>query len=329
MRVNNQVPTVGIVFIGRNEGERLKNCVRSIAADRFPAVYVDSGSSDGSVEFCRSAGITIVALDLTKPFTAARARNEGFLQLIKQHPDIRYVQFIDGDCQLDSGWMARAQHFLDENLRYAAVCGRRRELSPDASIYNKLCDIEWNTPHGTTESCGGDVLMRVDAFKQVGGFNAQLIAGEEPELCYRLRAKGWQIMRLDAEMTLHDAQMHKFASWWRRSKRAGYACANAVFLHGRSEERFFVRPLARILFWGCAFPLAILLASFAHPFALLLVLAYPLQMLRLVFKGPENLRTNIYWAFFLVLGKFSEFTGVLQCIYDQFSKRTAVLIEYK
>lgn len=329
MSEKNQLPAVGIVFIGRNEGERLKNCVRSIGVDRFPAVYVDSGSADGSVEFCRAAGISIVALDLAKPFTAARARNEGFRQLIDQHPHIRYVQFIDGDCQLDAGWIARALKFLDENNSYAAVCGRRRELSPQASIYNKLCDIEWNTPQGITDSCGGDVLMRVEAFMQVGGFNAQLIAGEEPELCYRLRANAWKIMRLDAEMTLHDAQMHKFASWWRRSKRAGYACANAVFLHGRSEERFFVRPLARILFWGWFFPLAIVFASFVHPLSLILLLAYPLQMLRLVFKGPENLRTNMYWAFFLVVGKFSEFTGVIQCIYDQCFKRTAVLIEYK
>lgn len=329
MTVINNVFSVGVVFIGRNEGERLKKCVRSIYLDHYPAVYVDSGSSDDSVEFCQRAGANVVALDLAKPFTAARARNEGFQQLIGLYPNIKYVQFIDGDCQLDAGWIATAQKFLDGNPDYAAVCGRRQELHPNHSIYNKLCDIEWNTTHGNTQSCGGDVLMRVDAFLQIDGFNSQLIAGEEPELCYRLRANGWKIMRLHADMTTHDAQMHKFMSWWRRSKRAGYACANAVFLHGRSAERFFVRPLTRILFWGFAFPLTALLMSLVYPVFLILYLAYPLQMIRLSLKGSDNLYTNISWAFFLTLGKFSEFTGVLQYLYDRCLKKKAVLIEYK
>ena len=99
--------TVGVVLIGRNEGLRLQASIASVLQEaehsnlHLEVVYVDSGSTDGSVAFARSKGLTVVQLDMSIPFTAARARNEGFAALNAgaQAPD--YVQFIDGDCQLE------------------------------------------------------------------------------------------------------------------------------------------------------------------------------------------------------------------------------------
>src|SRR5512139_2136631 len=187
---------VGVVIIGRNEGERLVRCLRSLASEQNQLVYVDSGSTDDSVNTARSRGADVVALDMTVPFTAARARNEGFKRMRKLYPQAEYVQFLDGDCELSPAWLEKAASFLDLNLSVAAVCGRRRERWPERTVYNMLCDIEWDTPIGEAKACGGDVLMRVDAFEEVHGFRPDLIAGEEPELCVRLRASGWKIWRL-------------------------------------------------------------------------------------------------------------------------------------
>src|SRR5437016_4542387 len=125
----------GAVVIGRNEGERLHRCLRSLAAAAV-VVYVDSGSTDASVQDARARGAEVAELDTDTPFTAARARNAGFRRLREMAPDILYVQFVDGDCEMDQGWPQKALSFLASNETVAAVCGRRREQYPEKSIYN-------------------------------------------------------------------------------------------------------------------------------------------------------------------------------------------------
>ncbi|MEM8875462.1 MAG: glycosyltransferase family 2 protein [Planctomycetota bacterium] len=219
--------SVAVIAIGRNEGERLRACLTSAVRDADTVVYVDSGSTDGSVALARELGCRVVELDLSKPFTAARARNEGAAAA----GEVEYLQFVDGDCEIVEGWIGKAVAFLEANPQASVVCGRRRERYPDATKWNKLCDMEWDTPIGKAEACGGDAMIRRSAFEQVGGYNPAVIAGEEPEMCVRLRAAGHEIHRIDEEMTLHDAAMTKFSQWWKRNVRAGHAFAEGYDRH--------------------------------------------------------------------------------------------------
>lgn len=313
---------IAVVLIGRNEGARLVAALRSIPSDVASIVYVDSGSTDGSVAAAEAAGALVVRLDMERPFTAARARNEGLAALSASPPEL--IQFIDGDCTLDPTWIGTARAFLAANPRAAAVCGRRRERYPDASIYNWLCDQEWDTAVGRTKSCGGDVMMRYQAFAAVRGFDPSLIAGEEPELCVRLRAAGWEIWRLDAEMTLHDAAMTRFAQWWKRTRRSGHAYAEGAALHGRPPERHCVRETRSAIAWGLGLPLVSALgAVFISPWALVLLLAWPLQLLRL------SLRLGLTRAAFLVLGKIPEALGIVEYWWGRLTGKRRGLIEYK
>lgn len=248
-----KLPGVGVIAIGRNEGERLRLCLESVVGRVAQVVYVDSGSTDGSVELAESLGVEVVALDLSIPFTAARARNEGFARLQALLPDVQYVQMIDGDCEVVDGWLETAVAALDANPKRAVVCGRRRERFPDATIYNRLTDMEWGTPIGIARSCGGDALFRAAALREVGGYNPAVIAGEEPEMCVRLRQAGWTIERLDAEMTLHDAAMTKFSQWWKRNVRAGHAYAQGAAMHGKTDGHN-VKQVKSILVWGAFIP---------------------------------------------------------------------------
>lgn len=322
--------TVGAVAIGRNEGARLVLCLKSLLAQQAGrVVYVDSGSTDGSVEAAKALGAEVVLLDTKQPFTAARARNAGFAALMEGDDTGRaapaFVQFVDGDCELAPGWLQAAHDFLQSKPDIAAVCGRRRERFPEASIYNRLIDSEWDTPIGQAKACGGDALMRSAALQAVGGFNPALIAGEEPELCVRLRQAGWKIWRLEAEMTRHDAAINRFGQWWRRAKRAGHAYAEGAALHGAPPERHKVSETRRALLWGAALPFAAALAAVAiSPWALLMLLAWPLQVLRLSLAGrwPGE-------ALFLTLAKLPEAQGVLSYWLGRLRGRRAGLIEYK
>lgn len=323
-------PPIGVVIIGRNEGERLRCCLRSVNPDANAIVYVDSGSSDGSVPMARSMGVEVVELDMSAPFTAARARNEGFARLCAVLPECAYVQFVDGDCEIVAGWMEKAQLFLDAHPDYAVVCGRRRERFPERSIYNLLCDIEWDTPVGEAKACGGDALIRVEAFANASGYRPDLIAGEEPELCVRLRAAGWKIWRLGEEMTLHDAAMTRFSQWWTRTMRGGHAYAEGAHIHGAPPERHWVRESRRAWFWGVGIPLATGgVCAFAGAWGLLIFLVYPAQVLRLSARGRRPLGENWIHAVFLVLSKFPEAVGQGKFLLRKYFGGKTRLIEYK
>jgi glycosyltransferase involved in cell wall biosynthesis len=319
----------GAIAIGRNEGERLKLCLQSLSA-ATTTVYVDSGSTDGSAEWARAHGAQVVELDLQNPFTAARARNAGFKHLRNVAADLEYVQFVDGDCEINRDWPQTALAFLDARPELAAVVGRRRERYPERSVYNWLCDQEWAGAAGEVREFGGDVMMRVRALESVGGYRDDLIAGEEPELCVRLRAAGWRVWRLDAEMTLHDAAMMQFGQWWKRAARAGYAYAQGAFLHGAPPERHWVWESRRAWLWGVWMPLAFLAASVAFwPWGLVLWLVYPLQALRQTLRNRGSLAERASLALFQMLARFPEGVGQLRFLSDRLSGRQARIIEYK
>jgi len=312
---------LAIVIIGRNEGARFLACLEALPEGVGQVIYVDSGSTDGSIEAAREFGAEVVDLDRDQPFTAARARNAGIARI----EGAEMVQFLDGDCALREGWIEAALARLDADDGLAVVCGRRRERFPEASVFNRLCDVEWDTPVGPALACGGDAMMRVEALRGVDGYNGDLIAGEEPELCVRLRAAGWRVERVDAEMTWHDAGMTRFGQWWKRTKRAGHAFAEGAALHGAPPERHWVRETRRALLWGAVLPLVILGGLLASPWlALLLALAYPVQVVRLGLRDGDWAR-----AVFAVLGKFAEAQGALGYYLSRLRGRKRGLVEYK
>ncbi|MGP0087123.1 MAG: glycosyltransferase [Steroidobacteraceae bacterium] len=324
------IARVGVVAIGRNEGDRLDDCLRSLLGRGMPVVYVDSGSTDGSALSARQAGCDVVELDAQTHFTAARARNEGYKRIRELAGNLLYIQFVDGDCEVVTGWIDQAVAFLDAHRDVAVVYGRRRERNPTRSIYNKLCNIEWDTPIGEAKACGGDALMRTDAFEQVHGFRGDVIAAEDTELCVRLRAAGWRIWRLEAEMTVHDAAMTRIDQWWRRALRCGYAFAQVAYLHGSTPERQFVWESRRAWLWGFCVPVACLLVGLTlGPWGWAAWLIYPLQMLRQTMRNPGPLNDRALVAMFHLLARFPEVFGQIKFARDRLLGRQAKLIEYK
>ena len=326
--------TIGVVVIGRNEENRLKSSLISVIGEGRSVVYVDSASGDDSVTLARSLGVSVVELDLSVPLTAARARNAGFEYLLRDNPDIEFVQFVDGDCLVAQGWWEAAINELVTHPEVVLVCGRRREEFPTNSIYNRLCDVEWNTLIGEAKACGGDSMMRVSALKKVGGFNPRLIAGEEPELCIRLRQNGGKILRIDAEMTWHDAQITRFSQWWKREIRNGHGYAEGAWLHGRSPERHWVKESLRSWFWALFLPLLAVISLFPTKglSILLLLMAYSLLAYRVYrmikIRGVADYDAVLY-GLFCVLEKYPKLWGQIQFYISLVLKRQRTIVEYK
>ena len=315
---------VAFVAIGRNEGERLGQCLGSLLRHSDQVVYVDSASSDGSDDLARRSGAVTLALDPAQLLSAARGRNTGFTEVRKRFPDCEFVQFIDGDCTLADGWVEHALAFMDSNPRAAIACGRRFEAHPRASLYNQLIDEEWNTPVGRADASGGDALVRVSAFEQVGGFNSDLKAGEEPEMAARMRAAGWEIWRLDAPMTEHDARLASFRQWWTRCVRGGFGYAQVWSM----TKQVFGRQLRSAFFWVLAVPILFFLAAITLRQPLLLLgipLVYALQIARIAGRRGYSAAAWQSGAM-LMLAKLPETIGALSYFLGRKPQRLA---EYK
>ncbi len=335
MREISPAQSTGFVVIGRNEGERLKTGLRAIRAicPEAPIVYVDSGSSDDSVNFAKSLSITALELDMSIPFTAARARNHGFQELLKTNPNLELVQFLDGDCELLPGWIETASNHLMMHDNIGIVSGRRQERNPHASIYNQLIDIEWNTSPGEIRAVLGDMCVKVVTFKKIQGFNESIIAAEDDDFCIRARRAGYLTFRLDADMSKHDANITSLSQWYKRSKRGGHGYANIYHLHGGAPEYYFKRELKSVIFWGALVPATFILFLFTLPLiSLIIFLSYSAFICRTILRrlrSGDPAKLAVSYGLLIFTGKIPEFIGVIHYCKNHLLSRKHQLIEYK
>lgn len=322
------VAGVDAVVIGRNEGARLVACLGVLRGQVGRIVYVDSGSTDGSVAAAEALGAEVVTLDMARPFTAARARNAGLVALALGGNAAEFVQMIDGDCALRAGWLAVAVAFLQADPKVALVFGRRRERFPEASVYNQLCDREWDVPLGEVRACGGDMLIRRAALAEVGGYREEVIAAEDDELAQRLRAAGWTLWRVDAEMSWHDAAILRFGQWWRRAVRAGHGFGQVGALH----PGHFVAERRRVWFWGAVLPL-VALVGFKMPWVALGVAGlYGASFARTgwrFWRGGMAPGRSLGCAGLITLSKLPNLQGMLTWMWRNHRGAGPRIIEYK
>ena len=338
---------VGVVAIGRNEGERLGRCLRSVAGRVAAAVYVDSDSTDDSVGLARALGAEVVSLDMSRPFTAARARNAGFERLTEVAPGVEFVQFLDGDCEVIGDWLDAGSGALRRRSDAAVVFGRLLERHPDRSVYNRVAQVEWNIigPRGgggEVETCGGNAMLRARALRDVRGYEPSVPAGEEPELCQRLRRAGWSVLFLDEDMAWHDTAMLRFGQWARRQVRTGYGGLDFSARFGSQGDDPFRSQIRSARVWGVAWPLAALAAtglagavggtSAAAAAAAVSLLAPAAQAARIARKNrgrAGGARTALAYGALTVLGKPFQAVGQAMNARDRLTGRHARLIEYK
>jgi len=322
------IKNIGVVIIGRNEGERLILCLESILAANVPCVYVDSQSKDNSVNEAAKRKVKTVVLDDSSPINASRARNVGFETLMAENTSLEYVHFIDADCELDPSWLKHAVDELESSEQVAIVCGRLREKHRSDSVYMRLCDMDWYVKPGEVASCGGIFTIRSRVFSQLDGFNTALIAGADPEFCFRVKNADLTILCLDVEMGTHDSAMMHFSQWWKRCVKVGYGYANGAKWGGWNKQ------YRSSLFWGGVLPLIIIIgAVFLSFYIALFAGVYLLQVARIYSKeldiGSTDKYDNYLYAKFCMLAKFPEAIGVLKYLRNKFQGRQQRIIEYK
>jgi glycosyltransferase involved in cell wall biosynthesis len=237
--------SLSVVVIGLDEEARIGEALASAIDECPPGVslevyYVDSGSSDRSVEIANSVqGVVIMHLGAQRP-SAAKARNAGL-----RRAKAKYVQLLDGDSIIQPGWLRCALDYLEANPGVACVFGQCLEMNPKQSIYMRVCGLDWHIPPGDHRLCGGNAMWRREVLEHAGFFDESLQLGEEPDLCRRVREVGWRIRCIDRPMVRHDLGMVSFRQYWQRGVNSGKSYVRVAMRYWKSEEKLWLYEVVR------------------------------------------------------------------------------------
>lgn len=136
-------PDIGIVEMGRNEGERLHGCFESLKHFNNPIIYVDSGSTDNNLYLARIYCKDDTRLDMNRPFSTAWARNTGQQRLLDLYTPPSYIHFIEGGYELEHCLISCALNSFTEDQALESVFSHMQEKHAVKSSSNKLCGLVW------------------------------------------------------------------------------------------------------------------------------------------------------------------------------------------
>ncbi len=201
------------------------------------------------------------------------------------------------------------------------------------NLWRRLIDVAWDISAGNADYVGGDSLFRVEALKQCGGWPIELIAGEEPDTCFRCADLGWNCWRLPNEMTLHDIRMTRFGEYWKRSVRAGHAYVEVALRRRHGHHGKSVKQTISICVYATVLPVAMIVSGVIWwPLPIVLSLIYVRlgwSITRWSLNRGRPLDLSLLIAALTILGKFAGGIGILKYIRGRLSGTRTRIIEYK
>ncbi len=258
---------VDFVIIGLNSEKYLGECIKSCLEvtkeyNVAKIIYVDGGSDDNSINIADELGVTTIIYEGSYPSPGIQ-RNIGF-----KASKNKYIMFLDSDTIVNKEFVVKALDILKNGIGVGGVFGRRIEKYPTKNFYHVIANIEWNKQIGTAKDFGGDVVLKREAVQLTGGYNEELIGGEDPELARRIIKLGYEIIGLDTTMTIHDINMNSIKSYLKRAYRSGYGFGAVHYFH----KEYWILENKRILIRGFLSILCFFMIFFNFLFIILFVL---------------------------------------------------------
>ena len=254
---------ISAIVIGKNEGARLDACMSSIRSAMgvlaHEIIYVDSRSSDDSVERAKAHGARCYVLGAQKT-TAGLGRYVG-----TQEAKGEYLLFLDGDMQLQKGFCEKAMMAMAQRS-YDGCTGIRKDIYlKNGEIVGENDNYFGCRAERIVPEFGGALFIKKEALEKAGGWSPDTIACEEAELHARLKAHKLQIAELPVNMIIHTDAVREDrgvlgVALSRRRLGEGQALrcamaagqANAYITH--ENEKFLLYSID----WMCVILLAVL-----------------------------------------------------------------------
>lgn len=276
MKKSQNLPFVSVVVIGRNEEKHLEACFRSIfdmdyPLDKLEIIYVDTGSRDQSVNIAKKFNVKIAEEQSNFP-SAGLARNRGI-------EEARYeiIHFVDGDMTADRDYLKSAITMLNKD-NIACVIGDVSEQNTDTSFIANVLHYPWRKrKKGFVDAPGAGGTFLRSALREVGGYNPFILKGQETELGFRLRQKGYQIYKVETRMGTHDYAIHDIRSLVKHSYTMGKSYGKILTLPPQQSYSDFIVHARNLLIQGVILLAVILFLLITKK--LLFLLAIPVILL--------------------------------------------------
>lgn len=194
---------IQIVVPVLNDVKRLRVCVLSLAKQLEVSriIVVDNGSTDGSAELARSLNCQTI---VQKGLKVGALRNRGVEMCSGE-----YIVFVDSDHEVTAGWLEAGVCILEQDRTIVAT-GAHYLPPPDGTWVQKTWAIHRlrGEDRGDVDWLGsGNLFVRREDFLKVGGFNEELVAAEDVDLCHRLRTQlGGRIVHDSRTANIHHGE---------------------------------------------------------------------------------------------------------------------------
>jgi glycosyltransferase involved in cell wall biosynthesis len=296
-------PYISVVVIGKNEALNLPDCFNSIQnidypQDKLDVIYVDTGSTDSSVQISHQYSVR-VAEEISNYPSPALARNRG---LHEAKHDI--IHFIDGDMTIGHDYLKNAVQYLGKN-GVVCVIGRLDEKNKHKNLISWILHYHWaKRKPGFMDAPGAGGTFLKSVLLEVGGYDTEILRGEETDLGIRLRKKNYRILMIDKLMGTHDYGIKTFLDIIRYFLSSGRNLGRSLYLtssdYFQSEKKVARNTLIRTFL--LAFIVGVILATQKWVFLLLLpLIAVLYTLLRFWnFDRERRLHALIYFFFHYV-----------------------------
>jgi len=188
------IDEITFIIIGRNEAINLPRCFSSIKKISKNIIFVDSDSSDNSIEIAKEYKIKTILKVKSNYGTPALSRSVGAKKV-----KTKYIHFVDGDMEIEESWPQKAIDRLESNNKIAAVHGYKKVYTKNDKDFYILSDSkDWQADY-----LQGAFLIDRSIYNIAGGLDGRLFGEEERDLYVRIKAHGYEAWYIHQLMASH------------------------------------------------------------------------------------------------------------------------------
>lgn len=225
--------SVDIVIPCYNSEKTLQQCINSIKSLKYPSdlinvIFVDNGSADATVNIIISNNYKYIVIDEHK---VGLLRNSGAQCLVGD-----VIAFTDSDCILPEHWISDAIKKLDDSTVGAVGGGC---IAPqDGTWMEKAWVALQSEPVISVDTLpASNFIIKRDVFNLLGGFDVNIVSGEDDKLSTLLREKGYQLLSIKSCYVIHLGWPQKY---WQVIKREMWHGSNTLQVIKSKHDKVFV-----------------------------------------------------------------------------------------